>query len=96
MTELLARYNVVLRSDIPERDFNFLLKHCSPVAGPDGKPMLHFWCTQLDTSHPYYLQIDTFKSGDTVAYPVQIPHHFVFLISGSQRANPIGFTASLP
>jgi hypothetical protein len=96
MSELLAKYNVLLRSDIPAREFQLLLKHCSPVADADGKPMLHFWCTEIDTSHHYYLQISTFKAGDTVAYPVQIPHHLVLLISGAQRANSIGFTTALP
>ena len=95
MTEILARYSVVLRSDIPAREFEFLSRLCSHITSPtgQGQDLLHFWCTQVDTSHHVYIQLETFKSGDEATYPVQVPHQYVLLISGAQTQRAIGFTA---
>jgi hypothetical protein len=93
MSEILARYSVVLRSDIPAREFEFLSRLCGHITSPSGQDLLHFWCTQIDTSHHVYIQLETFKSGDKVTYPIQVPHQYVLLISGAQTAKAIGFTA---
>ena len=88
-------YSVVLRSDIPARERQLLEHVCSKITSPAGEPLLHFWCTKIDTSHHFYISMDTFKPGDESIHAIQIPHHFVFLISGAEYPKAIGFTASL-
>jgi hypothetical protein len=68
---------------------------CSRIAAPSGESLLHFWCTKIDTSHHFYISLETFKAGDETTHPIQLPHHFVFLISGAEYPNAIGFTAPL-
>jgi hypothetical protein len=59
-----------------------------------GQVLLHFTCTNIDTSHDHYLRMDTFKSGaDEFTCPIRIPHHYVLMISGDNaNPSPIGFS----
>jgi hypothetical protein len=95
MTELTwsdAKYSVILRSDIPALEAELLSHFCSPITSKTGEALLHFLCTEIDPSHPFYVRMTTFKPKAEFTRPIQIPHHYVFLISGSDSdPYPIGF-----
>jgi hypothetical protein len=87
-----AKYSVVLRSDIPTLEAELLSHFCDGITSKTGGALLHFLCTAIDLSHPSYVGMTTFKLGADYTHPVQIPHHYVFLISGSASdPYPIGF-----
>ena len=92
MTNLAATYSVVLRADLPVLERELFSHLCSSITSETNGDLLHFSCTKIDTSHHFYLLMDTFKAGETKTRSVQIPHHFVFLISGEKLPTSIGFT----
>src|SRR5271168_4793099 len=95
MTELTwsdANYSVVIRSDIPSLEAELLSHFCNRITSKTGSSLLHFLCTDVDLSRPCYVGMTTFKLKDQLTRPVQIPHHYVFVISGSvSDPCPIGF-----
>jgi hypothetical protein len=92
MTNLVATFSVVLRSDLPPLERELFSHFCSRITSDTNGDLLQFSCTKIDASHHFYLLMDTFKNGDTETHPIQIPHHFVFLISGEILPTSIGFT----
>src|SRR5262245_31559203 len=95
MSELIAAYSVVLRTDLPPRARDILSQLCCEVASTDGEPLLHFQCTKLDLSHPFYIEMETFKPGARDTHPVRIPHGDVFLNSGDETRPAVGFVPDL-
>jgi len=91
MSSLVPQYDVVLHSDLPPRGRDLREHACCNITSDSGPDLLHFLCTEIDLSHPFYIATQTFKPGGESTHPLRIPH-FVFLISGSeeQRAS-IGF-----
>jgi hypothetical protein len=90
-----AKYSVVLRSNIPANEVELLEHFCIRIITKQGDALLHFLCTELDLSNPCYIAMKTFKPKAELTHPVQIPHHYVFLISGSESEPfPIGFDLS--
>ena len=92
---LTEKYSVVLRANLPARELEFLSHWCNKLVSETGEELLHFLCTRIDTTHHFYISLDTFKHGDEFAHSVQIPHQFVFFISGSDYPKGIGFTSSV-
>ena len=90
-----AKYSVVLRSNIPANEVELLEHFCSRIITKQGDALLHFLCTEIDLSNLCCIAMKTFKLEGKSTHPVQIPHHYVFLISGSE-AEPfaIGFELS--
>jgi hypothetical protein len=90
--KLNDKYSVVLRSDIPALEAELLRQFCCRITNGQGQSLLHFLCTEIDLSHPFFVGMETFKPGAETTHPVRIPHHYVFLISGAEWASPpIGF-----
>lgn len=96
MNELVAKYSVVLRSDLPPREKELLNEFCGKIGSSDGDMLLHFRCTKIDLSRNFYIEMESFKPGDEFTHPVRVPHHYVFLISGDDSRQPIGFLATHP
>ena len=92
-TVLTPRFSVVLRSDLPPRERELFEHFCCNITSPAGGHLLHFLCSEVDTSHPFYIEMETFKPSDTQTHPIRIPHHLVMLISGADSRAPIGFLA---
>jgi hypothetical protein len=92
MSALPEQFSVVFRSDLRERDRELLEQFCGEIAGGPGPDLLHFRCTSISLAHHFYIEMETFKPGDSQTHPVRVPHHFVFLISGSDSKASIGFT----
>ena len=95
MSKLNDVYSVVLRDGIPIREKELLGHLCDKITNEEHGDLLHFRCTNIDLTHPIYLQMDTFKSGDVSTHPIKIPHHYIFLISGSEDTSEIGFLAKV-
>jgi hypothetical protein len=97
MSEALSYgYSVVLRSDIPALEVELLGHFCSRITTKQGGSLLHFFCTEINLSHPFYVEMETFTPNATATRPMRIPHHYVFLISGSDsNPSPIGFFANI-
>lgn len=90
-----ARYSVVLRSDLHPPERELLGQLCCRLKLSDGGgELLHFLCTQIDLSHHYLVQMETFRPGDVRTNPISIPHHYVSLISGADAEAPIGFLSA--
>jgi len=90
-----AKYSVVLRSNIPANEVELLEHFCCRITTKQGDALLHFLCTDIELSHPCYVEMKTFKPKAEVIHILQIPHHYVFLISGSDSEPfPIGFELS--
>lgn len=94
MSTLPEQYSVVLRSDLPQRERELLEQVCGKIVGGSGHDLLHFRCTSINLAHGFYIEMETFKPGDTQTHPVRVPHHLVFLISGSDNKASIGFTSN--
>ena len=94
MASLASIFSVVLRHDLPETELELLSFYAGTLVSKSGQVLLHFTCTNIDTTHGYYLKMDTFKSGaDEFTCPMRIPHHYVLMISGdNSNPSPIGFT----
>jgi hypothetical protein len=90
---LIHNYYVVLKSGLPTADLEILKEH-SRRLDMEGTEVPLFLCTSIDTSHGYYLKIDTFLPGDEATFSLQIPHQYVLLISGDAEVRGVGFTAS--
>lgn len=88
-------YSVVLRDAIPIREKELLGVLCCKITHDEYGDLLHFMCTSIDLTHPIYLQMETFKLGNTSTHPIKIPHHYVFLNSGSEDTPEIGFLAKV-
>jgi hypothetical protein len=87
-----AKFSVVLRSNIPPNELELLAHFCCTIVAKQGEVLVHFLCTEIDLSHPFYITMETFKPKAEFTHFVRIPHHYVFLISGSEsRPFPIGF-----
>lgn len=95
MTELIAVHDVILRAELHPREREMLQHLALKLSAPEvpGEDLLCLPCASVDTSHPFYLQVETFMPGDTTTITVQIPHHYVFVISGVRARRSIGFTA---
>lgn len=92
MSKLKENYTVVLRSDLPPLEKEFLEQLCFKVTSKDDSFLLVFRCTEVDTSHHYFINMETFKSKkDEFTMPIQVPLHYVILISGSKDRPSIGF-----
>lgn len=92
MADLSPTFSVVLRGDIPPRETELLSQLCAgKIVSQTGDSLLHFQCTKIDVSHHFYIEMETFRSGDTSTHPVRIPHHYVLLISGDETRPSIGF-----
>jgi hypothetical protein len=91
MSTLVTQYDVVLRSGLPPRERELLEQACCKITSDSGPDLLHFLCTEIDLSHPFYIEMQTFKPGAEWTHPLRISHHFVFLILGSVEHAAIGF-----
>lgn len=91
--ELEPIYSVVLRSDVPPREQEFFEIFAAGKITPNsgGKPLLHFECTKIDVSHHSYIEMETFRQGDSATSPLKIPHHYVLAIHGLDKRPPVGF-----
>jgi len=88
-------YSVILRSGLPPREAEFLEIFCGKITSASGEDdLLHFLCTKVDTSHPTYIEMETFHPVEKALSVVRIPHHFVLLIDGSEERPSIGFMPS--
>ena len=64
------------------------------LMNPTSSTLGHYClCMTVNLSHHVYIEMESFKPGDTDTHPLRIPHHFVFLISGAESSSPIGFLA---
>ena len=54
---------------------------------------MEFRCTKIDVSHHSYIEAETHRPGAEGVFPVRLPHHYVFLIAGSEDRPSIGFFA---
>ena len=88
-----AAFNVVLRSEIPPREREFLSQIAGKVGGPGKQDLLFFWCKSIDTSHHAYIQMNVIKPGTNTILPIQLPHNYVLLVSGSEARKAIGFAS---
>lgn len=85
-------YSVIIRSDIPDRELEFLNLFCHSITSPTGGPDLReFRCTKVDVLHHNYIEIETIVPSDQSLTVLRIPHHLVFLIVGSETRPAIGY-----
>ena len=91
--ELEPIYSVVIRSGLPPRDKEFLTIFACGIITPDaeGEALIHFQCTKIDVSHHNYIEMETFRHGDSKTSPLKIPHHLVLAIHGSDQRPHVGF-----
>lgn len=91
MPVLAPAYSVVLRGNIPPAERELLSHFSHELVSSTGETLLHIQCTKIDLSHQIYIEMESFRSGDTETHPIRIPHHFVVLISGDEARPTIGF-----
>jgi hypothetical protein len=96
MPELTAVYSVVLRENIPPLERELLGHYCCRITSERGGELLYFMCTEVDVFHAQYIRMETFRPGEDMTVPLQIPHWLVLLISGADARAPIGFVANQP
>jgi hypothetical protein len=92
--EFKSNFSVLLKVDLPATEIELLSHYARRVISSQGLELLHFDCVNIDTSHHYYLSMETFKPGEDLMYPLWIPHHYVFMITGGDDRPGIGFTDS--
>jgi hypothetical protein len=90
---LKSNYSVILKADLPPLELELLSHYARRVVSDSGESLLHFACTKINDSHHYYLNVESFLPGEDTTDSLQIPHHYVFLISsgGEEERRPIGF-----
>jgi hypothetical protein len=79
---------------LPPTEVELLSQYTRRLMATDGRALLHFDCVSIDTSHHYYLSMETFKPGDDLIIPLWVPHYYVLMISGGDDRSEIGFTGS--
>jgi hypothetical protein len=92
MPELQPTHAVVLRAGLPPREFEFFKLFAGRLEKEnESEELLYFVCTRVNTGGAY-LEIDTYKPPETDVFTLQIPHHYVLLIStGNEDRPPFGF-----
>ena len=89
---------VYLIPNINESALQLIHQHCGKDSS--GKPLLYFFCSEVDDSHPFYLKITSIYSNGAIR-KLRIPNSIVLLIyenSENQEvpALPFGFVPSQP
>ena len=82
------KYSVVLNI-LPDSPYSKLLgQFCHKIISEDDSYLLHLWCSEVDISHPVYVNVVAHKkisSEDSKtsqeSYKLQIPHGLVLMIS---------------
>lgn len=97
MSKLRENYTVLLRSDIPTLEKELIEQMSFKIVSDKGTgeylPM--FRCTEVSTTHHYLISMETFKSDDDeFTMSVQLPLHYVVMISGSKDHPSMGFLHS--
>lgn len=85
------RYSVILRSDIPASERELLATLCAEITTKTGPALLEFRCTKIDVSHHNYIEMETLPRHGEVTWPLRVFYYYVFLISGDEQGNRIGF-----
>ena len=93
MSDPTETFSVVIRSDLPAREREFLSHLAHEIVGPSGESLLELRCKTINTAHHHYLEADVFDRGGAQIMHVQIPHEFVLLIAGEGISRVIGFCA---
>jgi hypothetical protein len=75
------KYSVLLIRQLHSKDLAFFRTLSGSTVGERESFCPHFYCTEVDASHPIYLEITTFKPNEAGLRRLRIPHHFVFFIS---------------
>ena len=91
MAKLQAHYRVILRSGLPEKERELLTLVCKTLPEVAGESLLYFDCTVIDSSHHFYLGMETIQTdekGEESVYPLRIPSQYIFLMSGSSAEVP--------
>jgi len=85
-------HSVVISID-PTSQFGAFFKHiASEITIGENGQLLHFWCSEVDASHPHYLEIVAHKPTTAEGLRYRIPHQMVLLISDpSLSEKTIGF-----
>ncbi len=89
---LKLTYSVVLKS-MPSitPEFELLEKFAYSMECQAGGVLLHFLCTEVDASHHSYIEMKTFRHGDTETMTVKLPHHLILMINGTKEHPSLGF-----
>ena len=86
------KYSVLLKSGLPPREKELLNIFCFKlVSQSKGEDLLYFRCTQIDVSHHSYIEMEILHPDDLTLSVLRVPHHWVFLIRGSEDKPSIGF-----
>jgi hypothetical protein len=91
MSTLVPQYDVVLRSDLPQRERELLEHTCCKLTSHAGPDLLDFTVYGNRPVAPVLHRDADFQARSRVGSSSRIPHHFVFLISGSVEHAAIGF-----
>jgi hypothetical protein len=68
--EFKSNFGVVLKGDLPVSEIELLSHYARRVVSSQGVELLYFECVSIDTSHGYYLSMETFKPGEDLMYPL--------------------------
>jgi hypothetical protein len=74
---LKSNHSVILKADLPELEIELLSHYARRVVSESGKGLLHFACTKINSSHHYYLSIESFLPGTDITDTLLIPHNYV-------------------
>ena len=75
------KHSVILNTAYPYP--KLLEQFCTKINSMDGSPLLHLWCSEINTEHHIYLQVVAHVPNTNVeeTLNLKIPHHFVLVIS---------------
>lgn len=81
-----ARHTVILKGDLPDLERELLRRYCHELHGSDGSTLLQFLCTEVETRHPLYLEMEAILPRRQGGRRIRVPHALVFLIETQSDA----------
>ena len=93
MSTLSPKFSVVLRPNLPPKEYEFFEQFCCKITQTNEPPLLHFLCTDLQFENHHFLLMDTFKPDDSKTHAISLPYQYVLLISGADDQHPMGFAS---
>lgn len=93
-----TKFSVVIGVDTATPLGQLLASVADKIQTHDGREMLHFWCSNVDATHPYYLEIVVHKLPTERPSRFRVPHNMVALIADPHLVDkmPFGFVPAQP